>query len=294
MKILVIGGTRFIGAHAVRRLAHTGNDVTVFHRGEHAGALPSTVKHLQDPSAALPVVTIPEALRRLKPEIVLHMIAMGEADTLAAVSAFTGIARRLVLISSGDVYRAYAIFRRLDAGPPVPTPILEEAELRRELFPYRTAETPRDSLEFYYEKILAERAAMSDTSLPWTILRLPKVYGREQNADLATVYGFRHQPQWRWTYAHVENVAAAIALAVEDERAANRIYNVGEETTPSMGERLQQLPAQPNIELIGKPANFAQDLVLDTSRIRRELGYAEVIDESTAMAELGTSLQRLP
>src|SRR3954454_5663800 len=103
MKILVIGGTRFIGAHTVRRLAAAGHDLTVFHRGKHTAALPPSVTRIQSPAAAIPVCTIPDALRIVEPELVLHMIAMGEADARAAVKAFSGIARRLVLISSGDV-----------------------------------------------------------------------------------------------------------------------------------------------------------------------------------------------
>ncbi len=33
---------------------------------------------------------------------------------------------------------------------------------------------------------------------------------------------------WRWTHGYVEDVAAAVALAVMDERAAGRTYNLGE------------------------------------------------------------------
>lgn len=33
------------------------------------------------------------------------------------------------------------------------------------------------------------------------VLRLPKLYGPGENSDLVTVYGFRRQPQWRWTMA---------------------------------------------------------------------------------------------
>ncbi len=37
MRILFIGGTRFIGAAAVRQLSETGHEVTVFHRGQSEG-----------------------------------------------------------------------------------------------------------------------------------------------------------------------------------------------------------------------------------------------------------------
>ena len=39
------------------------------------------------------------------------MIAMGEEDMAAAMRAFAGIARRIVVPSSGDVYRAFGILR---------------------------------------------------------------------------------------------------------------------------------------------------------------------------------------
>ena len=38
MRILVIGGTRFIGPPAVRRLVEMGHEVTVFHRGQSVPA----------------------------------------------------------------------------------------------------------------------------------------------------------------------------------------------------------------------------------------------------------------
>jgi nucleoside-diphosphate-sugar epimerase len=38
MKVLVVGGTNFIGPYAVRRLAEAGHEVAVFHRGRTGGS----------------------------------------------------------------------------------------------------------------------------------------------------------------------------------------------------------------------------------------------------------------
>jgi nucleoside-diphosphate-sugar epimerase len=286
MRILVIGGTRFIGPRVVRLLARQGHQVTVFHRGQHATPLPPGVARLTHPDAGIPVRRIPDQLRAIEPDVVLHMNVMGEDDAEAAVAAFAGVARRIVVPSSGDVYRAYGIFMGLEPGPPVPVPLKEDAPLRTGRYPYRKPDTPREALEFYYDKVLVEAAVSSRRDLPATILRLPKVYGPEDNHDLSTVYSFRHHPEWRWTHGFVDNVAAAIALAVLDDRAAGKTYNVGEAFTPTVAERLRFLPARESHALFDKPANFEQDIVYDTSRIRQELGFREVVDEREAMMNL--------
>jgi nucleoside-diphosphate-sugar epimerase len=214
------------------------------------------------------------------------MIAMGERDAEAARIAFAGIAQRLVALSSGDVYRAYGVFKGIEEGPLEPIPLRESSPLRSRLYPYRTNNTRPEALEYYYDKILVERTIAADARLPTTVLRLPKVYGAGDNADLATVYGFRAHPQWRWTHGFVENVAQAIAAAVESEAASGRIYNVGEETTPTIAERLHYLPANPAAPLLNQAANFSQDIVYDTGAIRRELAYLEEIPEPDAMRSL--------
>jgi nucleoside-diphosphate-sugar epimerase len=286
MRILVIGGTRFIGPRVVGLLATHGHQVTVFHRGQHSSPLPPGVAELTHPDAAIPVRRIPDQARAIEPDVVLHMIAMGEEDAEAAVAAFAGIARRIVVPSSGDVYKAYGIFMGIETGPPVPVPLDEDAALRTVRYPYRKPDTPREALEFYYDKVLVEAGVSTRADLPATILRLPKVYGPEDNRDLSTVYGFRQHPNWRWTHGFVDNVAAAIGLAVLDDRATGKTYNVGEARTPTVGERLRFLPARPDHPVFDKAANFEQDIVYDTSRIRRELGYREVLDERKAMIDL--------
>jgi hypothetical protein len=49
----------------------------------------------------------PTALFDFKPDVVILTVAMGAVDAGAAVKAFAGRAGRTVLLSSGDVYRAY-------------------------------------------------------------------------------------------------------------------------------------------------------------------------------------------
>jgi len=285
VRVLVIGGTRFIGTYAVRRLVDAGADVTVFHRGKSEGpALPASVTHIHDPLAEYPILRFPASIAAAAWDVVIHMVMMGEADARAAGDAFAGRAGRMVMISSGDVYRAYGRLTGHEPGPVDPVPLAEEAPLRSALYPYRAQAARLGAYAHDYEKILAERVTCEGQT-PSVILRLPKVYGPEDNANLATVYGFAAEPQWRWTHGHVGNVARAIELAATNP-AASGIYNVGEERTPTMGERLARLPPAKDAPPRLPPFRFAQDMVVDTSRIRTELGFVDVVDEADAMRAL--------
>jgi len=163
------------------------------------------------------------------------------------------------------------------AGPIDNRLLTEDSALRETLYPYRAKSNSTEDLGYFYEKILVERVLMSDPQLPATILRLPKVYGPESNSDLATVHAYRNYPDWRWTHGYVEKVAAAIVLAATRPAAANRTYNVGEEYTPTVAERLCTLPDS-GVPTDGQSrSDFAQSIAYDRSRIRDELGYVEPV-----------------
>jgi nucleoside-diphosphate-sugar epimerase len=97
------------------------------------------------------------------------------------------------------------------------------------------------------------------------------------------------QAEWRWTHGYVENVAQAIALAVVDDRAAGKIYNVGEAETPTVADRVRRIGelAGWKGEIVSVASNKLpphlhspyephQDLVVDSSRLRDELRFTEV------------------
>jgi nucleoside-diphosphate-sugar epimerase len=310
MHILVIGGTNFMGPLVVRSLSEQGHEVTVFHRGQTRAVLPGGVKELLGDRRS--IAGNAAELQRLAPEVVLDMIPAIEQDAVEVMSVFRGVARRVVAISSQDVYRAFGRVNGKESGPVESGPITEESPLRENLYPYR-GETPRDQddpkrWQDDYDKILVERIVMSDGDLPGTILRLPMVYGPGDYQHRLFSYLKRmddHRPailldeaeaQWHWTHGYVENVADAIVLAVTDERAARRIYNVGEPFTFTMAEWVEKVGKaagwQGRVVLVPRGRlpeplrwgiNAEQDIVVDSSRIRGELGYGERVDLEKAL-----------
>ena len=311
MRILIIGGTNFIGPFVVRSLNAQDHDVTIFHRSRTSGSLmPDRVQEILGDRR--PLDDVADILERIEPDIVLDMIPMIEQDARDVLNVFRGVARRVVSISSQDVYRAFGRVNLKEGGPVDRSPITEDSPLRENLYPYR-GETPRDpddpqKLHDDYDKILIERVVMSDLELPGTVLRLPMVYGpgdyqhrlfpflKRMDDGRPAILLDEAEADWKWTRGYVENVADAIVLAVTDERAAGRIYNVGEPFTFTMAEwvekigeavgwhgRIVRIPRGRLPEPLRWGINAEQDIVVDSSRIRRELGYAERVDIDEAI-----------
>jgi nucleoside-diphosphate-sugar epimerase len=310
VRILIIGGTGIIGPQVVLRLSHMGHEAVLFHRGRTRAELPAGVAEIFADRRNLSGFA--GEFQRLAPHVVLDMFPMSEQDARTVIETFSGVAHRLVAISSQDVYRAYGRVIGLEPGPPEPVPLGEDAPLRQKLFPYRgehprAADDPRRWLDDY-DKVLVERVIMGDPALPGTILRLPMVYGPRDRQHRWFEYLKRMddrrpailmsagRSRWRWTRGYVENVAEAIARAVVDERAMGRIYNVGEAEALSEAQWVRAIGAAagwhgqvvivPEDRLpphLATSVNTAQHLVADTTRVREELGYAEPVPRDEAL-----------
>jgi nucleoside-diphosphate-sugar epimerase len=252
------------------------------------------------------------AFKSLKPDVVLDMAPITEKDAKLVVETFRGIACRVVAISSQDVYRAYGILIGIEEGKVEKMPLSEDANLRTKLYPYRgdklrADDDPRKLLDDY-EKILVEKVYMSDAELPGTILRLPMVYGpgdyqhrlfeylKRMDDERPVIVLEEAYAKWQWTRGYVENVADAIVLAIENDAAMKRIYNVGKQEVLSTYEWIRiiarnagwdgEIIVLPREELpkeLLSDMKSEQHLVSDTSRIRNELGYEEAIPDDKGM-----------
>ena len=176
MRVAIIGGTAFIGRALVRQLSAAGHELLVFHRGLTSVDLRESVEVLLGDRRDL--YDLRQRFREFGPEVVVDMICMTEHQAQATIDTFEGIADRLVVISSQDVYRAFGRVQGFEPGPPDPVPLTEDSPLRETLYLYRdSGQEGRFEWSQDYEKVMVERVAQDEPELPATVLRLPAVYG---------------------------------------------------------------------------------------------------------------------
>jgi nucleoside-diphosphate-sugar epimerase len=309
MKILLIGGSGFIGHFAAEQLQQSGHSVTVFHRGntklpEGTEEILGNRQFLQDHQ--------PE-FRQQKFDVVVDFVLSSGRQAQQLMDTFRGIAGRVVGLSSMDVYRAWGVFYNMEPGGLQELPLTEDSDLRTSRVTYppevlKRAQTFYGWMDVEYDKIPVEQAVLSDPKLPGTILRLPMLYGpgdplhrfhpilkRIDDGRKQIIFADDVAPL-RTPRGYVEDVAAAIALAAISPQAAGRIYNVCE--AESFGELdwarkiaaldrwdgdFVVLPHDHTPKHLLWPGNTAQHIVASSDRIRKELGYHELLPREEAI-----------
>ncbi len=312
MRVLVIGGTGFIGPFVIKTLVNQGHDLTVFHRGEAKPDLSESVHRIHGNRNDL--AEHRTVFDQLAPDVVLDFILSDHSQATALMETFRGRTARVIAISSQDVYRAYGVLLGREPGPPQLTPLTEESEVRRQLHPYnvehlRIAQAAFPWITEDYDKIPVEQTVLGDSALPGTVLRLPMVYGPgdplhrffptlkriDDNRPailLEESYARLHPPR-----GYVEDVAAAIVLATVSGRASGKIYNIASnqqftelEWAQKIGEvagwkgSIVALPKDQTPAHLLTPLNAEQDWLVSSARIREELGYAEPVPLDVGIA----------
>lgn len=225
MRVLVFGGTRFIGRAIVERLLRDGHEVTLLNRGLSADPFGTAVKRVvgdrRDPQA------IRRAASRRDYDSAVDITAYHESETNEVVTAFRERVGHLVHISTAAVY----LIRR-NLLPPY----------REEDFSGPLAERrPGDESSWRYaehkrrcEQVL-ERAWL-EHRFPSTSLRLPMVvgphdYSRRTHAYLERLAssGPLILPEGglnAWGFLWVDDVADAVASSLANPVTFGRAYNL--------------------------------------------------------------------
>jgi nucleoside-diphosphate-sugar epimerase len=291
MRVLLLGGTRFVGRAILGELAGAGHEVLVVHRGEHEPQGLAAAPHLHANRKDLPRHAA--EIASFRPDAVIDACAMTMGDAHAALAALPpGV--RLVLLSSMDVYRAFgSIWAREETDA---LPLAESAPVRDGPLPDPgTRLAGWDFVWAEYDKVPVEREYLARGAI---VLRLPVVFGehdylvREEPVLRRLRAGRRRIPvgaaNLLMTRGYVGDVASASRLALVAGRPG-QVYNVGESRTASIGLWMRQIAAAAGaaIELVRVPdealppdlrlsGTFSQHILADSSKARTELGFREV------------------
>jgi len=270
-KVAVLGGSGFIGHAIVEELIRHGYRVTTVSRGQTpvscAGPVERVTADRRDASG------FARALTEVDADCVVDVTAYRADETRIAIDAFRNRVGRFIHIGTLSVYRW-----------PFPCPVAEDWPLEEDPFNH-----------YGFHKAGCERAILSEPveGLPWTILRLPAVFGPrdpfsrearlcrqiiEERPVIVPMQPFLCQNLF------VGDAALAVRLLLESPQTAGRVCNAGGPPftledyvellagllgrQPLMMRASAQVLAQSGADLRKVPYFFEGDLVLDSRRIR--------------------------
>jgi nucleoside-diphosphate-sugar epimerase len=284
LRIIVLGGTRFIGRSIVEELVGEGHTLLVVHRGNLEPDDMPPVPHLHCDRSDLAAHRA--ELMAFEPDAAIDCRALTREDARGALDALPD-RLRLVVISSLDVYRAFGALN--DGRETDPVPLDEDSAVRTERYPYRGKMPGME----HYDKLDVE-----DEYLPrgGTALRLPMVYG-EHDYQLREEFLLRRvragRPRvpfgsgmWLACRVYVRDMARGARLVLESSSTAGMVFNLCEDRTFSMAmwSRMILEAAGSNAELVRvadevlpedlKPTGtMAQHICASARRARTLLGW---------------------
>jgi nucleoside-diphosphate-sugar epimerase len=268
VRVLILGGTRFIGRRIALDLMARGDEVTLVHRGESEPAELAGCAHLHASRAALAGVSA--KLRALRPDAVIDTRAMTREDAAAVLPHLPDV--HLVLLSSIDVYRAYELLLAGQGGEPVP--LTESSPVREGRYPLRGL---LPGLGENYDKLDVEPLYLARGG---TALRLSMIYGehdgqRREEFILRRVRAGRRRipfgagPSLN-TRCYVGDVASAVLAALDrPPAAAGQVFNVGDLATDTVRDYARRilLAAGHDAELVTVPEAYLPEDLEDTKSI---------------------------
>jgi len=289
MRCLLIGDDQFLDCIIAKELLLAGWEVALLDLNEPIEEIAEDVIHIVGNMENIDAKA--GEIAYFKPETVVHLSARNSKDIENIRKICEASASHFVVASSSNVYKANGLVYQTEMGDLDNTPITESALLRSE--PLGDASGDRLKVESHLAK----------SPVPHTILRSPPIYGPKDNLyrllplisrmldKRPFIVVSENQAGWKWTHGYSEDIAHGIALAAMKSTESNRVFNIGENKAPSILERIDHLAtvfgwdgdvvALPNENLpphIVPKGNFDQNLELDSSKIRSEIGYKEVVD----------------
>ena len=207
MRILIMGGTRFIGVYLTKVLVKQGHEVVLFNRGNHPAPVEGVSQIQGDRKDAS---QLKEKLAGESFDAIFDNNGRELRDTQPLVEIFNGKVKHFVYVSSAGVYlkTAQMPHREGDAVDP----------------------NSRHKGKHHTEAYLAE------SGISWTSIRPVYIYGPQNYNDLEAWFFdriVRDRPipipgngQYITQFGHIQDLAAAMASVLGNETAIGKIYNI--------------------------------------------------------------------
>ncbi|MBI4783811.1 MAG: NAD-dependent epimerase/dehydratase family protein [Oscillatoriophycideae cyanobacterium NC_groundwater_1537_Pr4_S-0.65um_50_18] len=206
MRILVMGGTRFIGIYLTRLLMAQDHDVVLFNRGNQ----PAPVGVEQILGDRTDPAQLKEKLADEQFDAIFDNNGRELSDTQPLIEIFKGQIKHFVYVSSAGVYQKSDQMPHLESDPIDP----------------QSRHKGKAETEAY----------LAAQGIPFTSIRPVYIYGAQNYNDLESWFFDRitrdrpipipgngmHLTQW----GHVQDLAAAMVAVLGNPRAVGQIYNV--------------------------------------------------------------------
>ncbi len=207
MRILIMGGTRFIGVSLTKILVAQGHDVVLFNRGNKSAPVEGISQIHGDRKNAS---ELKQKLAKENFDVIFDNNGRELADTQPLVELFNGKIKHFVYVSSAGVYLPSAQMPHIEGDKVDPN--------------------SRHKGKFATEDYLKEQ------NVPFTSIRPVYIYGAGNYNDLEAWFfdrlvrdkpilipsGGMHFTQ----LGHVEDLAQAMAAVIGNEKAIGQIYNI--------------------------------------------------------------------
>ncbi|HEX9187070.1 MAG TPA: NAD-dependent epimerase/dehydratase family protein, partial [Vicinamibacteria bacterium] len=290
MKVLVVGGTRFLGHELAWRLLAAGHDVTLFNRGTLVDAFGDRVERLRGDRTT---ADFERLLAARSFDAAVDFAAYDGEDGRRAAEVLSGRVGHWVVISTGQVYL-------VREGCPRPA---READYDGPLMPEPALPDDKGQWDYGVKKRALEdalAAAWAKDRFPSTRLRIPMVNGERDH--------FRRLDRYLWrmldggpillpgggagTTRHVYSgsVVKAILALLGRAETFGEAYNLAQDETPTLRELLalvaERLGSSP--PFVDVPGETIRAAGLDPLLLSPFSGtWMSFLDPARARAELG-------
>jgi nucleoside-diphosphate-sugar epimerase len=290
VRVLVIGGTRFLGHELAWRLLAAGHDVTLFNRGTLPEAFGERVARLRGDRTT---TDFERLLAGRDFEAAVDFAAYDGTDGRRAAEVLGGRVGHYVVISTGQVYLVREGCPRPAGEGDYDGPVMKEPALAYD----------KGQWEYGVKKRALEDAlalAWAKSRFPSTRLRLPMVSGERDHFQRIERYLWRmldggpvllpdgglHTTR----HVYAGSVAKAIVAMLGRAETFGEAYNLAQEETPTLRELLALLAQNIGapLRLVDVPAERVRAAGLDPLLLSPFSGtWMSFLDPARANAELG-------